>query len=243
MPVARFRGKPWGSWVDVKEGASERLAKEITRAREKGPVTIFMSSSTDPYQPAEYQYRVTRSLLESMNSVKPDFLFVQTRSPLIARDIDLLLGLKDRILISITVETDLEPMRKAFTPAAPPIAARLRTLKEIAAAGLPSQAAVSPILPCSEQFPELLADIVERVCLDDYFLGDGSSGKRTERLRIKDIYTSLGMESWYDPAVLATMADRFRRSFAPDRLFISRNGFLPPSSCLSASKSHEIPGI
>lgn len=44
-----------GEWVDIKNGASSLLRKELGRAKTKGPVSIFMSSSTDPYQPIEYK--------------------------------------------------------------------------------------------------------------------------------------------------------------------------------------------
>lgn len=227
MPVALFREKPWGSWVDVKSAADGRLEKEITLARKKGPVTVFMSSSTDPYQPAEYQYRVTRSLLEAMTRQPPDFLFVQTRSPLVLCDIELLRRLSERVIVSMTVETDLEQVRKAFAPASPPIAGRLRALRQLKSAGIPVQAAVAPMLPSSPEFPGKLAALVDRVCLDDYFRGDGSLGRRTERLRIKDIYSRHGWDSWYDPHMLDRVADRFRAVLPADRVFISREGFLP----------------
>ncbi|TGU85055.1 radical SAM protein, partial [Mesorhizobium sp. M00.F.Ca.ET.186.01.1.1] len=96
MPVSLFRGLDWGTWVDVKTEAATLLAKELNKAKAKGKVTIFMSSSTDPYQPAEYREKVTRSLLEVMADNRPDFLLVQTRSPLVTRDIDLLVQLGER---------------------------------------------------------------------------------------------------------------------------------------------------
>ena len=118
-----------GSWVDVKVESAAILRKELKRAKTKGPVTIFMSSSTDPYQPVEAKEEVTRALLEVMVSEPPDFLLVQTRSPLVRRDVDLLQQLGERVRVSMTVETDREEIRKHFTPSAPPIQARLKTLE------------------------------------------------------------------------------------------------------------------
>ncbi|MFD0676805.1 MULTISPECIES: SPL family radical SAM protein [unclassified Paenibacillus] len=227
MPVAKFRREAWGTWVDVKEGASELLHKELVKAKKKGPVTIFMSSATDPYQPLEYRERLTRSLLETMAQEQPDFLLVQTRSPLVTRDTDVLLQMKDRVRISVTVETDLESVRKAFTPGAPPIAARLRTLDKLSSAGLDVQAAVSPLLPCSEQFAASLASVVNRVCLDDFFMGDGSLGKRTERLGIRRIYEDMGMNQWYNRNAYLHVQEQMKEHFAKDRIFISQAGFLP----------------
>ncbi|MFC7440537.1 SPL family radical SAM protein [Laceyella putida] len=227
MPIALFRKQEWGTWVDVKQGAADRLRAEMGAARRKGTVTIFMSSSTDPYQPVEVQAGITRALLEVLVEEKPDFLFVQTRSPLVTRDIDLFLRLKDRIRISMTIETDLETIRKRFTPAAPPIAARLRALRRIIEHGLPAQAALAPVLPFSEEFPKTLADIVDRVCVDDYFTGDGSGGRRTEKLGIRQRYKEVGLEEWYGPDVHQKVVERLRAAFADHQILLSQEGFLP----------------
>lgn len=123
LPVALFEEQAWGRWVKVKENAPELLAKELKRAKAKGPVVLFMSSSTDPYQPLEGKLKLTRRLLEVMASDPPHFLFLQTRSPLVMRDLDLLTQLKNRLCVSITLETDREEVRRALTPTAPPLAA------------------------------------------------------------------------------------------------------------------------
>lgn len=227
LPVAMFRGLEWGEWVHVKEGASERLRKELISAKKKGPVTIFMSSSTDPYQPVEHRERLTRSLLETMADNPPDFLFVQTRSPLVVRDIDLFAQFGDNIRISVTIETDLDEMRKLFAPAAPPIAARFAALRKLSAAGLQTQAAVAPVLPSSERFASKLAEVTERVCLDDYFQGDGSFGKRTEQLGIRAIYDRHGLSEWYSPKATAKVLERLQAVFRDDQILLNQEGFAP----------------
>jgi len=227
MPVATFRKQEWGSWVDVKLEAATILRKELHRAKGKGKVTIFMSSSTDPYQPVEYKEKVTRSLLAVMVENPPDFLFVQTRSPLVSRDIDLLLLLKERVRVSMTVETDLEDIRKHFTPAAPPIRARLKTLQLLSEAGVPVQATIAPVLPSSEAFPDVLKKVVDRVCLDDYYMGDGSGGRRTRSLGIHSLYKELGLEEWYSPSAHRIVYERLLRVFSGDQLYLSQEGFAP----------------
>jgi DNA repair photolyase len=227
LPVALFRKQEWGTWVDVKEGAATQLKKELIKAKKKGPVTIFMSSSTDPYQPLEYKEKITRSMLEVMVEEQPDFLFVQTRGPLVTRDIDLFLQLKDRVRISMTVETDIKKIRKEFSPAAPPIQARLNALQRIVDAGIPVQATIAPLLPCTEDFAKKLAQIVNRVCIDDFFMGDGSKGKRTEKLRIKDIYDDLQLSEWYSTTSYLHILDALRKEFQEEQIFISQKGFLP----------------
>jgi DNA repair photolyase len=227
MPVATFRGAEWGSWVDIKHGAAALFRKELLKAKAKGAVSIFMSSSTDPYQPIEYRERITRSLLEIMAEIPPEFVLVQTRSPLVTRDIDVLQRLGDRVRVSMTVETDLEDIRKHFSPGAPPIQARLHALRLLAEAGVPTQATIAPMLPSSEELPRLLRPLVDRVCLDDYFMGDGSSGKRTRRLGIVSLYRELGLEHWYDPAAYRIVYERLREVFAEDEIYISQPGFEP----------------
>ncbi|PGS50598.1 radical SAM protein [Bacillus sp. AFS041924] len=227
MPVSLFRKEEWGSWVDIKENAATVLEKELTRSKNKGQVTIFMSSSTDPYQPIEYKVKLTRSLLEVMVHNQPDFLFVQTRSPLVKRDIDLLKELKEKVRVSMTVETDLDEIRKYFSPFAPPIGARIKTLEELVKAGIPTQATIAPILPSSEDFPSMLSGIVNRVCIDDFMMGDGSGGKRTTRLGIEQKYTQLNLEEWYSPEAYLLVYERFKKYFLEDRIFISKVGFEP----------------
>lgn len=227
MPVSLFRKEEWGLWVDIKVDAAQLLLKELQKAKSKGRVTIFMSSSTDPYQPIEYKEQITRSLLEVMVDNPPDFLLVQTRSPLVQRDIDLLLQLQDRVRVSMTIETDREDIRKHFTPNAPPINARFRTLQILADAGVPIQATVAPILPSSEMFAERLKQLVSRVCIDDYFMGDGSGGKRTGKLGIRLLYEQLDLLEWYDPLAYRIVYDRFINVFSDGQVYLSQNGFVP----------------
>jgi DNA repair photolyase len=227
MPVALFRKKEWGTWVDIKMEAADLLKKELHKAKGKGQVTIFMSSSTDPYQPIEHKEKVTRSLLEVMVADPPDFLLVQTRSPLVRRDIDLLVQLKDKVRVSMTIETDLEEIRKHFTPQAPSIRTRLRTLQLLKDVGVPAQATIAPVLPSSEAFPETLRTYVNRVCLDDYFMGDGSGGKRTKSLGIHALYEDLGLEEWYKPTAYQIVLARLKEIFPKDQLYISQQGFEP----------------
>ncbi|MFB4165520.1 radical SAM protein [Alteribacillus sp. JSM 102045] len=227
MPVSLYREGEWGNWVDVKNGAANLLKKELRRAKAKGNVTIFMSSSTDPYQPVEHKEKVTRLLLEVMVDNPPHFLLVQTRSPLVGRDIDLLQQLKDRVRVSMTIETDSEMIRKHFTPEAPPIQARFNTLQKLAESGIPTQVAIAPILPSGEYFPEKLKPFVSRICIDDFFMGDGSGGKRTKNLGIEKKYAELGFEEWHGPQAIKKVYKRFIGIFPENQIYVSQPGFEP----------------
>lgn len=227
LPVQTFRSDNWGEWLNVKENAVSLLEKELKREKAKGAVTIFMSSSTDPYQPIEFKEEITRSLLKVMVNNPPDFLFIQTRSSLVLRDMDLIKKLGDRVRVSITIETDSDEMRKHFSPHAPPIRGRLKALKVLKENNIATQAAIAPILPSSKDFPATLSKIVDRICIDDYFMGDGSGGKRTERLGIFQKYKEIGMEKWYEKETYLKLYKRFEKHFKPNQIYISQSGFMP----------------
>lgn len=215
----------------MKTNAADVFARELHRARKHGPVTIFMSSSTDPYQPIEHKEKVTRALLEVMaESSVPDFLMVQTRSPLVVRDIDLFRRLGQRVRVSITIETDLDEMRRHFTPHAPPISARLKALQTLTDAGVPTQATVAPVLPSSKGFPRMLAFIVERVCIDDYFMGDGSGGRRTRTLGVDKLYQTRELDDWFHPDAHRIVYDRMLEVFPTDKVLLGQAGFAPNSA-------------
>lgn len=148
---------------------------------------------------------------------------------MVTRDIDLFLQMKDRIRISVTVETDLDEIRKLFSPEAPLIPARLKAIEQIRDAGIPVQAAIAPLLPCSDAFALKLSRIAERVCLDDYFMGDGSKGKRTAQLGIRKIYEENKLESWYSDQTYLKILEQLKDHFSENQIFISQQGFLPYS--------------
>ncbi|WP_251558646.1 SPL family radical SAM protein [Paenibacillus pasadenensis] len=226
MPVGLFRSEPWGSWVDVKPLDSAAFRKEWARESDKGLLSLFFGSATDPYQPAEAEHETTRRLLELMLERPPAFLLLQTRSALILRDTELLRAFGGKVRASITLETDDEAMRRHFTPSAPPLAARWRALRELREAGIPVQAAVSPLLPHTPGFAAKLASEAPRIVVDDFHRGDGSGGRRTAQLGIREEYRALDMEADYAPAA----ADRFYeqlRSYSGTNVHFSRSGFLP----------------
>lgn len=229
MPVGMFRASPWGEWVDVKRMDREAFRKEWQRARGRGRMTVFVGSATDPYQPAEARFGVTRALLEIMAEAPADFVLLQTRSPLVVRDADLLRRLGPRVRVSMTIETDLESVRKRFTPKAPPIAARKRALAELRDAGVDVQIAVSPLLPHGGSFAADLARMAPRIVVDDFFHGDGAGGKRTEALGIRRMYEQAGEGELYHPETARTFYDTLRRHAGKSGCIAlwSRDGFLP----------------
>ena len=135
----------WGRWIDVKENAVERLQR---RRGSLGGKLIYMSSVTDPYQPIERQVELTRGLLKVLARASPK-LVVQTRSPDVVRDVDLLRGIVDgggRVQVNMTVTTDDEDIRRTFEPFCPSNGARLHAAKELCARGVDTCITMTPLL-------------------------------------------------------------------------------------------------
>jgi len=161
--MKRFTGhlEPWGEFVDVKVNAPELLRKEITR---KKPGTVWMSGVCDPYQPLEESYRITRSCLEILT--QHDWpVAVQTRSPLVLRDADLLRK-AGRAEAGLTVTTADNGIRVLFEPHAPPIEDRIEALDGLHRAGIRTYAMIAPMLPGAEELAEKLQGKVDYVIVD-----------------------------------------------------------------------------
>jgi DNA repair photolyase len=185
LPNWHFRGftGEWGHAVQIKTNAAQLLAKALStmkpQARQK--LRIFMSSTTDPYQPIEREYQITRQCLEVFADYDDlDLLVVQTRSPLASRDLSLLEKIPYACL-SVTIETDDQAYLKRLK-GGPPLEKRWELVRESRACGISTQITVSPCLPYSgiEKFGQrLLQSSANRLIVDSVTDGDGSGGERT----------------------------------------------------------------
>src|SRR5262249_49749478 len=230
MPVQKFSGKQWGEWVKAKVNAPDLLKQDLEKARRKGlfgNLRIFMSTATDPYQGAESGLKITRQLLEVFSdSGEFGYLVVQTRSPLIQRDVDVLIKLGSRVAISFTIETNREDVRRQITPASPSIQRRLETLEKLTRAGLRTQAAISPVLPCdAEAFADQIASRARRATVDTLVHGDGPGGRRSAALGMPELLTSLGYEAWLARDAHLPLLEALRARMGNDRVGFSQEGF------------------
>jgi DNA repair photolyase len=139
---SRQRMEEWGRWVVVKQNAAELLSREARRLPGR---SVYMSSVTDPYQPIERQLGLTRALLEIMLPHQPR-LVVQTRSPLVTRDLDLLRRFQN-VRVNMTITTDDDEVRKAFEPLCPSNRRRLAAVEQVRAAGIRAGVCLTPLLP------------------------------------------------------------------------------------------------
>ena len=134
----------WCYWVKVKENALQLLIK--FRKKPLKDKTIYLSSVTDPYQPIERELELTRNLLIELIKYHEIRLVIQTRSPLVTRDIDLFKQFK-AIQVNMSVTTDDEEVRKAFEPLCPSNKIRIKAITEIHEAGINSCITMTPLLP------------------------------------------------------------------------------------------------
>ncbi|MDD8030553.1 MAG: radical SAM protein [Acidobacteriota bacterium] len=134
--------EPWGQFIDIKVNAPELLRKQLPRAR-KG--TIWIASVCDPYQPVEASYQLTRKCLQEISRYQFP-VFVQTKSDLVVRDLDILTGIRD-IEIGFSLATDSDRIARIFEPGAPSITRRLKALEKIKSRNLKTFVFVGPILP------------------------------------------------------------------------------------------------
>lgn len=233
-PIGRFGGERWGTWVKAKGNAADVLIRDIRRIRDHSLVRVFMSSATDPYQPVEAKLRITRAVLEVLAEHPIGLLVIQTRSPLVERDFDLLESLPF-VWLSMTVETNDDDVRRALTPTCASIQRRLSTMRSARERGIKVQAAVSPMLPTNTaRFAELLSSAADRVVIDT-FLGDGANGKRTARRPLAQRFVELGFGDWRDQRQAQELHDLLASSIGADRVGWSDLGFnsLPSSVSLS----------
>jgi len=161
--MKRFTGhkEPWGQFVDVKVNAADLLRREIPK---KKPHRVWISGVCDPYQPLEGKYRLTRQCLEILAQNNWP-VTVQTRSPLVLRDIDILKKGRD-FEVGLSITTTDDNIRKLFEPAAPPIKERVRALDELHRAGIRTYAMIAPMLPGAENLAEILMGKVDYVIFD-----------------------------------------------------------------------------
>lgn len=225
--MKRFTGhiEPWGSFVDVKTNAHEVLRKQLKQAEnaqralvseynnkqvhtfgfQQGTLKggIIVSSVTDPYQPIEAKYMITRKCLEvlALYQFPVDIL---TKSPLILRDIDIISRLKD-VEVGLTITTDDDKVRRIFEPNAPSISARIEALKQLHKAGIKTYVFIGPTLPMNpESLAKKIKPYVHRILID----------KMNYESKVKWLYKKHQIEKWLDEEFIEEIVLRLKKSFS-----------------------------
>jgi DNA repair photolyase len=182
----------WGQFVDVKTNAIDCLQREI---RKKRVGKIWISGVCDPYQPLEKKYKLTRSTLEVL--LKHDWpVTIQTKSPIILRDMELLREFGDAE-VGLTITTADENIRKVFEPDAPPIKKRIEAVEKLHSFGIKTFVMIAPMLPKAEGLVEQLSGKTDYVLIDrmNYNYADWVYRRyKLEYARKDDFFTQKKME-------------------------------------------------
>jgi DNA repair photolyase len=150
----------YGRSIRVKTNVVEVLRRELRR-RSWARQGVVIGAATDPYQPAEGHYRLTRGCLEALGEARNP-LSIITRGPLIVRDVDVLTEAARQADVSVmfSVPTLDRRIWKATEPGTAQPRQRLRALTRLVDAGINAGVGMAPILPGLSDRPELLADVV-----------------------------------------------------------------------------------
>ncbi len=149
--------------IYAKTDAPALLRAELRLGRDRG-LPISLGTATDPYQPAEKQFEITRRILEVFAEFQGLDLSITTKSVLVLRDLDLLktLARKHRFSIHMTITTLDERLARLLEPKAPAPAQRLEAIRKLDEAGIRVGVNVMPILPGLNDAPRMLEALAAR---------------------------------------------------------------------------------
>jgi DNA repair photolyase len=141
----------WGQFTTYKSNAAELLRRELRASQ-----SIYCSPLVDPYQPAEASERMMPRILDTLIETPPRVLAIQTRGPLILRDLDRLRAVAGRttLRVSFSITTNREDVRRLYEPHCASFEERLEVVRALRDAGIETYATLAPLLPCD---PEVLA--------------------------------------------------------------------------------------
>jgi len=227
-----LRGRKWGEFVDVRTNAPQAYIEQYERERawarkSSGRFGIFMSSSTEPFQPIERKAGVTRSVLEAMVDQSPDFLILQTHSHHVVDYLDLYprLAMGTELRIHISIESDRDRL-PGLPPSSSSVQKRMDAARRLREAGLRVIVTVSPLLPIQrpEDFFGRLREVADAVVIDHFIGGDGSAdGSRTRRTSLPQ-----AMEAAEPSSATLEYREkivRIARDYFPGKVGVNIDGF------------------
>ncbi len=143
--------KRWGQFTTYKSNAPELLRRELRESQ-----SIYCSPLVDPYQPAEAAEQMMPRILDALLERPPRVFTIQTRGPLILRDLERLQALSNRtaVRVSFSITTNRDEIRRLYEPHCASFEERLDVVRTLRDAGIETYATLAPLLPCD---PETLA--------------------------------------------------------------------------------------
>lgn len=153
-------GRDFERKIYAKVNMPNLLRAEFVAARDKGQ-PVALGTATDPYQPAEKQFEITRRVLEILAEFRGMNFSITTKSVLILRDVELLriIAARHRFGVHLTITTLDARLARLLEPKAPPPARRLEAVAALAQAGIRVGVNAMPILPGITDEPKALEDL------------------------------------------------------------------------------------
>ena len=191
--------KRWGQFTTFKANAAPLLRKQLRPTQ-----IIYCSPLVDPYQPAEQVDPHMPALLAAIADAPPRVFVIQTRSPLLLRDIAILreVALRTRLRISFSITTNRDDVRRRYEPHCEPNDQRLAAVRELRAAGIEVYATLAPLLPCDpERLVEEALEATGRRLIGDplHVRGVKPRGATTRHVAFQ-IAERHGETEWFAPA-------------------------------------------
>lgn len=200
----------WGQYTAYKERLAELLERELRPNH-----VIYCSPVVDPYQPAEEYEQVMPQILRALLRLPPRVFAVQTRGPLILRDLPLLVRLAGltTVRIGFSVTTNREDVRRCFEPLCSSLDERWNAIRSLREAGLAVHATLAPILPCDpEELAHAAVDFTTTaVIADPFHIRTAKPRGAVTHQRAFMISSKHGWERWHDPLFQTEILDRIRR--------------------------------
>jgi DNA repair photolyase len=163
----------------------------------------------DPYQPAEAVERLMPRILQAVIESPPRVFCLQTRGPLILRDLDLLRRIAN-LRVSFSITTDREDVREMYEPHCASLEERLQTVRVLREAGIETYATLAPLLPCDpEKLTRLAIEATGRDLIGDplHVRSVKPRGATTREAAFR-IAKTQGHEEWLDPEYQARIVER-----------------------------------
>lgn len=156
----RPSGEAYGASVRVKVNVASVLRAELARASWSRE-TVVIGAATDPYQPIEGRYRLTRACIEELGHARTPLQII-TRGPMIVRDLDVLTAAAQRggVRVHVSVPTLDEAVWRATETGTAPPRQRLRAVRALVEAGIQVAVAMAPVLPGISDRPAQLEAVV-----------------------------------------------------------------------------------
>ena len=218
VPTMRIQGglKPedwqrWGQFTTFKSNAADLLRGELREHQR-----IYCSPMVDPYQPAEVSARTMPRILDALIEAPPRVFVLQTRGPMILRDLERLRALSQRttLRVSFSITTNREDVRRLYEPHCAPIAERLDVIRTLRDTRIETYATLAPLLPCDPEELALQAlDASGRDLIGDpLHIRSAKPRGATTRDAAFRVSAANDHQQWFDPGFQIDVVERIVRT-------------------------------